>query len=113
MSYERGVMSYERGEMSLSKLSHANKVQKNRVKFAVVKSLIMNTTLIQKKSILELVAAGKSSPEIAEILHLSVRVVRKWRQLGKKGLPLGLQKKNELAGDLEDFNSFLKSVGLF
>jgi len=44
----------------------------------------MNTTLQQKKAILELAISGKSSPEIADFLQLSVRVVRKWRQLGKK-----------------------------
>jgi DNA-binding NarL/FixJ family response regulator len=44
----------------------------------------MRTTLQQKKEILEMAQAGKSSPEIASALNLGVRVVRKWRQLGKK-----------------------------
>ena len=45
----------------------------------------MRTTLQQKKEILEMVEDGKTSPEIASTLGLSVRLVRKWRQVGKKG----------------------------
>ena len=44
----------------------------------------MRTTLQDKQAIIELANSGKSSLEIAETLGLTVRVVRKWRQLEKK-----------------------------
>ena len=50
---------------------------------------IMHTTLQQKRAIIELSNLGKTSPAIAEELGLSVRVVRKWRQLGKKRGSIG------------------------
>ena len=43
--------------------------------------------LYQKKFIEKHVEQGESSPWIAEALGVSVRVVRKWRQLLKKAIP--------------------------
>ena len=48
-------------------------------------------TLYQKKFIEKHVERGKSSPWIAESLNVSVRVVRKWRQLLKKVIRLKIR----------------------
>lgn len=54
------------------------------------KSIIM-TNLEQRRKIEELVNTGKSSPQIAKSLNLTLSVVRKWRQRIKKGIPFTLR----------------------
>ena len=57
-------------------------LQKSRVTF--VKNIIRTTTLLERKTIEEGIALGKTYGELSKTLNLSLRVVRKWGQKVKK-----------------------------
>jgi len=52
----------------------------------VEKHMSKNTTLQEKALIKKLTELGRKSPEIAKVLKMKVRTVRKYVQLVKKGL---------------------------